>query len=85
MIFNGKTSSNNSTFDEDYFASKKLDWIFNNTNLSSGVSDQSTGSYQIGFINKDKSADGKKTSYGYFYVFTFRKEKNAVGKSRFTF
>lgn len=56
MLFND-APSNASTFDEDYFASKKLDWIFNSASLS--TSDQGNGSYQVGFINKDKTSDGE--------------------------
>jgi hypothetical protein len=55
MIFNGNNSKA-STFDDESLVGKNLDWIFNSANLSSN--DQSTGSYQVGFIMKDKQLDG---------------------------
>jgi hypothetical protein len=55
MIIDGN-DLNSSEFDEDYVASKKLEWIFNNANLSS--SDLSSGSYQAGFIMKDPVVNG---------------------------
>jgi hypothetical protein len=49
-------TSEHSTLDDDYFTNKKLDWIFNSASFA--TSDQSTGSYKVGFVMKDKVVDG---------------------------
>lgn len=54
MSFDGDAGQSQA-FDEDYLDSKRLDWIFNSTEIS--LHNNSSG-YQVGFIMKDQKKNG---------------------------